>query len=347
MYLDQIRQFFRIKSAISRGTPSELIFFATNKCNGQCKGCLYWPKLNNNKFKDLSYSEIEKIFAPLNKIRRILISGGEPYLRKDFVEICKLFDRNKVDSIYMPTNGISTKTILSQTKEILENFQGNVNVSISIDGTQEVNDNLRGKNAFKKSLGTLCGLIELKKEYLNFRVGVATRILNMNYNDVSRLALYLKKNYPIDYHYIFSVRGRLKEKNLKPPTLEQYKQYIKIQQQIPLVGIKKTIRKSYNNLIIDVLRGNVWPFECVAGKYNGVIESDGEVRLCEILEPIGNLRENNYNFLKIWNSPKADALRKTIKKGNCTRGCTHGCFLIPSFLAHPYIFLKYSLKSTR
>ena len=65
MNLEHIKQFFRLIFPIGRECPSEIIFFVTNKCNSMCKGCLYWSKLNNERFKDLSFDEIKKIFLPL------------------------------------------------------------------------------------------------------------------------------------------------------------------------------------------------------------------------------------------------------------------------------------------
>ncbi|MFW9877258.1 MAG: radical SAM protein [Candidatus Thorarchaeota archaeon] len=332
--------------SVIRNSPSEIIFFVTNKCNSQCKGCLYWPKLNNKKFKDLTFNEIKKIFTPLHKVKRILISGGEPYLRNDFVEICIFFNKKNIDFLFIPTNGILTKKILDQTKKILDNFSGYIKISVSIDGTNEIYKKLRRKNTFRNSLNTLSGLIDLKKEYPNLSVGVSTRILNLNLQNIGKLILYLRKNYDLDFHFVFPIRGKLKEKYIKPPTQEQYKKISKINIDL-YKGINKFMQKTFDCLIMDLLFNRQWPFKCVAGKYNGVIESDGAIRLCEILEPIGSLRGNSYNFDKIWNSRKSNVLRRIIKEGNCSKGCTHGCFLRPSFFVNPYELIKYSIKGIR
>ena len=67
---------------------------------------------------------------------------------------------------------------------------------------------------------------------------------------------------------------------------------------------------------------------CVAGKIFGVIKSNGDVFPCEILDEtkiMGNLKDYNFNFLKLWLTKKNDETRKWIKdtKCNCHWECIY------------------------
>ena len=68
-----------------------LIFFVTSRCNSKCRTCFYWEELNQDT--DLSFEEIERLSATMPRFNEIWLSGGEPTLRADLVEILALFYR--------------------------------------------------------------------------------------------------------------------------------------------------------------------------------------------------------------------------------------------------------------
>jgi len=70
---------------------------------------------------------------------------------------------------------------------------------------------------------------------------------------------------------------------------------------------------------------------CRAGVLNAVVYSNDDVSVCENHEPLGNLGERTFG--EIWNSPEADALRKSIAAKACY--CTNEVFLWPSITFRP------------
>jgi MoaA/NifB/PqqE/SkfB family radical SAM enzyme len=60
--------------------------------------------------------------------------------------------------------------------------------------------------------------------------------------------------------------------------------------------------------------------KCYAGTAGGVIYDEGTVSSCENLAPIGNLRDFDWNFQKLWLSPAMQERRKKASDG-CF--CTH------------------------
>ena len=89
------------------------------------------------------------------------------------------------------------------------------------------------------------------------------------------------------------------------------------------------------NLQIDTLTRNKQVIDCIFGDLMGVIDSNGDVRLCELLEPVGNVKQ--MPFSQIWRSQVADAQRDYIRQ-SCF--CTHECFIVPSILYNPKNYLK-------
>lgn len=331
--------------------PNSLIYFVTSRCNSNCKGCFYWQDLNNVQ-QELTPDELEKMSPSLGKIGYLLISGGEPFLRNDFVELCEvLISQNGVRRVHLPTNGLLPDKVSKGARLLLEGNKDLVlNMTLSLDGFERTNDSLRCKGSFKKTLRSLSLLKELKKDFSNFSIAINTVVSSRNYDEIFDLAKLVNNESGVSEHRIFPIRGVLKTGDLKPVSSEDW---LLLTQK--LSGIKSGyLPKRVNHLrlritllaherlkevMVDALAGKKWPFKCRAGEVVGVLEPDGCVRLCELTRKVGNVRDFDYDFRKVWHSPAANALRKEIETGDCTRGCTHGCFLIPSLMYSPFNFL--------
>src|SRR3954462_12194119 len=93
-----------VSSYRRRPSPPFLVLFINSICNMKCEHCFYWTHLN--KRDDLSVDEIFALSRSLGPIENLNLSGGEPFLRKEFSEICRQFIlQNGVRQIYVPSNG--------------------------------------------------------------------------------------------------------------------------------------------------------------------------------------------------------------------------------------------------
>jgi len=88
------------------------------------------------------------------------------------------------------------------------------------------------------------------------------------------------------------------------------------------------------NLILtqmEVLNGKKWKFKCSAGINDIVLESDGNLRICELTPKLGSLLESSpEDLLK---SERSKKIFEMIKKHDCD--CTHICNLSSS-MTHSY-----------
>lgn len=326
-------------------SPVDIIFFVTNKCNSKCRGCFYWRELNK-RINELKLAEIRKISESIGQISSVHLSGGEPFLRNDLSKILDvIIDVNKPHHINIPTNGILNRVIIRKTRGLLaSNKNFNLSIGLPLDGFKDTHDYLRGvKGHFDKVIRTVNDLCQLRKEFPNLSVYTITTVSNRNYNEIEPLLMFVKKNLHVDMFHYHPIRGVLKDRNLTPPSGEEW---LKLATQLTRYKYSKNNDKiaafffrkgsnALNKIVASSLCGKKWPFVCKAGYRIGVLEPEGSVRLCELTEKIGNLRDFNYDFKKLWWSQEAEKLRNKIKSGDCTRGCTHGCFLVPSFLSNP------------
>lgn len=314
--------------------PDTLIFFITSKCNLFCSHCFYWSSLNQNK--DLNFEEIREFSLSMGKIKNLALSGGEPFLRQDIVEICALFkNNNQIDSLSIPTNGTLPGIIYERVKELLEKTNLNITINLSIDGMREYHDRLRGApGVFDKAIKTYQALAELKKKFNKLKITINPTVTKNNVEEIIKLAGFAREDMPdADYFWLCFVRG-----NTKCPEqiLPDARPLRKLNNEIDRIfykgrNIPTAERRMWDNLFdikIKTLSRKSQAVPCSAGINIGVLDSEGSVRLCELKEPIGNIRK--HSFLDIWNSQLAYLVRKEIKNRKCY--CTHECFIYPSFM---------------
>jgi MoaA/NifB/PqqE/SkfB family radical SAM enzyme len=294
-------------------------------CNSHCKTCNVWKKKSNN----LTISEYKQIFKKLGKSPYWLtLSGGEPFLRKDIVEIClELYKYSKPKIINIPSNGLLTNTIVKNVKlitEICSNSQ--IIVNLSIDNIAEKHDEIRGvPGNYVKVINTFKKLKALNID--NLAIGIHTVISKLNVSGFSGIANELMQLQPDSYiTEIAEQRIELDtmESDITPDiisyctAIDYLIHRIKNGKFKGMNKITQSFRIEYYNLVKKILRDKTQVIPCYAGVTSAQISPDGEVWSCCIkAESMGNLRENDYNFKKIWFSRKMKKERTSIKNKEC------------------------------
>lgn len=318
-------------------TPLQLIFYITNKCNLRCKHCFFWKEINK-KTDELTLNEIRKIAKSIKSLPILSLTGGEPFLRSDISDIVKIFNENtNLNAIVIPTNGFLTEVITNATKKILtENKNINIKIDLSVDDIEEKHDENRGvKGAFERLLKTNNALKRLQKTHSNLSIGCVMTLTNKNQDHILKIYKYVKGRIKPDSIFINYTRGKPRQPEMADIKLENY---TKIINQIKKDYNDETKHNSfyldlikYNNLEIyslvkKTVKGKKCITRCYAGIIDAVLYSNGDIFPCEMLPyKIGNIRDFNYDFRKLWSSERAKNIRKKIQKSHCF--CTHECFL--------------------
>jgi len=325
--------------------PIYLIFGATYKCNSACRTCFNWQSLNKLE-RDLDINEIKSIMNNFNQIMNVVISGGEPFLRNDVVDICEIFyKQNHVEQITIPTNGILTSKIFEFTKNILsiKGPEQKLVINLSIDGIAEKHDYIRGVDGnFQKVLDIYQKLVTLKEKDKSLILNVHTLLCSYNKENIMQIMHYVKNYMPeIAFHSFELLRGSVPDKNIRSLNATEFAEILSRLKNYWLsfdnCSLPAKVLKMYaRNVELSTLTNERRTFDCYAGSISGVIDAVGNVQLCEVLDPVGNLRENNYDFKKIWFSEQADAQRLMIRNRGCW--CTHSCFVSSSL---PFSYRAY------
>jgi MoaA/NifB/PqqE/SkfB family radical SAM enzyme len=327
--------------------PPFLILFINSICNQTCEHCFYWRNLNAKD--DLTVEELRSLSEELGNVETLNLSGGEPFLRKEFGEICRFFIRNnKVRQIYVPTNGtFKDKTIAALEEVFREPSLDLFAVELSLDGMPDFHDSFRGmKNGFARSMETYDALAEMQKTEPRLRIHAISTATSTNLDQIRQLTSYLVKRCPaMDHHNLALIRGDRKNASLEGPALEEYGQLYRFVQSEwakreegrygaivePMLQYAKTRTAQEKRQVVP----------CRAGTLNAVIYANGDVSLCETHAPIGNLRQSS--FRQIWNAEAAWKLRDSIANGDCY--CTNEVFLWPSIVFQPTQLVKILYQS--
>lgn len=332
-----------LKDILSNGrvSPKYLVLFVTNRCNAHCKHCLLGNAVFDYK-EELTLKEIEKIAMSMDDLMFLLPTGGEPFLRDDLAEIVKIFYKEtKVRNVGIPTNGSMTKKITAVVEDILASCPGiDLAIDVSIDGLGQMHDNIRGTpGLFDKAVATYKELKELKKRHPNLNVNGEVTVSSYNENELIRIYNFLTKTLGVDTIITLLTRGKPRDLSAKNFNIAKYENYSRVLEE----GIKKGAMSGHNNfplhdlvnahrivknrLIARTIRKNKRQIPCLAGRLGAAISARGDVLPCELLanKVIGNIRDFNYDFKKIWFSKNADIIRNWIRDKRCF--CTYECYL--------------------
>lgn len=321
-----------------RQTPPILIIFINSICNLACEHCFYWRNLNQRD--DLTFEEFKKLSDELGEFEILNLSGGEPFIRPEFGEICSLFiQKNRVKEIYVPTNGYFTEKTQTQIERTLENQSLKHFVAeISLDGMPEFHNKFRGNpKSFEKAMETYDVLAEMQKKDARLRIHANSVATSDNMDEIWQLTEYLFNRCPsMDHHNLAVIRGDRKNPSLAGPVLRQYSDLYRRVSEVwkvrELGRFGAVVEPMMQWAKIKTMEENRQFVSCTAGIMTGVIYANGDVSLCETHSPLANLREKG-GFFAIWDSQEANDLRRKIKAKQCF--CTQEIALWPSIVFQP------------
>ena len=340
--------------------PDTLYFFVTNSCNMRCKHCFYIGEISSSSSssssscKELDVSEIERIaYSIKGVVKNFIITGGEPFIRKDLDEICSIIvEKGDVNSLALATNGFLTDRIIDFTKRFLEQYpEINLDLQISLDGPKSTHDKLRNlSGAFDHAIRTIHELEDLKRSNSKLNVVINTVVSKYNIDVMPDFYQFVLRNFNVNYMWHFLRQDAIDVNCINPEELLAYKDSSsfnksKIENLLPAreicekfmdftAGIEgdnlltewRMLLKKYH---LDISFNRERAVEkCIALYKGAVLFPDGGVSICEVLKPAANVKDFEYDYLQSWRSADLDKQRKTASQ--CF--CTYPCYLMDSML---------------
>lgn len=143
------------------GAPRFLTYTVTFACNAKCIMCDSWKKPSPG---DLTLGEVADIFGQLPTMDAVRLTGGEPFVRNDLVDIAHLaHDRLNPLVLHVTTNGFLTDRIVKFCEQ--RPREQRLVVLVSIDGMADKHNHVRGRStAWDSATKTLRALAPRQKE---------------------------------------------------------------------------------------------------------------------------------------------------------------------------------------
>ncbi len=288
----------------------------TRRCNLACAHCRassekgHYPDELTTKECFVLIDEIASFTKPV-----IILTGGEPLLRKDVFKIAKYGKDNGLTMVMAPNGTLLTQ---ENVRKCIES--GIKRISISLDGPDEIcHDNLRKvKGAFK---GAIEGIKNAKQGGLEFQINSTITKRNVELlPDIMKLV----KNLGARVHDIFLLvpTGRGMEMKSEELSALEYENVLKLLcQKMKDFPTKVTCAPHFNRLILQnypELKSLVKGKACMGGVSFCFISHLGELQPCGYLElKCGNVRKSGFKEAWLKSQVFNDLRDLSLYKGKC------------------------------
>jgi MoaA/NifB/PqqE/SkfB family radical SAM enzyme len=310
--------------------PVNVAVSIISTCNSRCQTCNIWRDHTPGEGKDLTVEEFDRVFKSLGRMPYwFTVSGGEPFMRKDIVEICKsLYDNCRPAQINIPTNSLVWRPIAERVAAIADHCKDSqLVINLSLDGVGAKHDELRGiPGNFEKVMLVYRQLRELNRP--NLTIGVHSVISNFNVDHFPELHDFVVNQLRPDSFISEIAEERVELGTIGTgitPTGLAYARAVDI-----MAGSSEyeahrgqsrfiqAFRRKYYQLVKRMLETQKQMVPCYAGWASTHIAPNGDVWSCAVrAEPIANLRDYDFDFKRIWLSNLPRPLRKSIRAGEC------------------------------
>jgi radical SAM protein with 4Fe4S-binding SPASM domain len=225
-----------------------LQWHVTERCNWRCKHCYQenyeTPEMNLGQMEEIlvQFIALVKKWKLPKRRARINITGGEPFIRKDFLSFLEIV--NKYSDNFRWTI-LSNGSLL--TEDIAKRLRtlGILSFQLSLEGIEETNDKIRGKGSFQKVLNSIKLLTQA-----NIPTRVSLTLSKQNFREIRELAQLLA---PLNI-------SRLAVRRIAPLGLEknQFRNLVLEPQELrdlysEIEGINKELKEK--NCILRVMGG--------------------------------------------------------------------------------------------
>lgn len=320
------------------GARPLVVWNMTKRCNLRCLHC-YIQAEDRDFSGELATEEGRAFIGDLGELEVpvLLLSGGEPLLRKDFFELAGYATDKKIRTVISTNGTLITKDVADKMTSA-----GIQYVGVSLDGGPETHNKFRGvPNAFEKA-------IEGIRISMNagLRGGVRFTVSQMNYKDLDEVInIVVDEGIPrfCMYHLVYAGRG--KEIAKQDITKEQSRKVIEylVDKSIELhdAGVDVEILTTDNhadgayiynyilknaperaNEVMELLKMHGG---CSAGHKFSNVDNVGDVHACQFWghKTLGNVRDKK--FSEIWNDTENEFLQMMREKPKHLKGKCGTC----------------------
>ncbi len=261
----------------------------TTACNLRCKHCFQgeYPEkyMTLETFKGI-VDTLEK-----NDVYEINLVGGEIFKHKDILEMLRYLNTKNM-AVTIVTNAVA---IDDEAMEVLKQMN-NLFVLVSVDGTRELHDQIRGEGQFDRIMPKI-----LKMHELNMNVEVLCTINAINVNHVKEIAEYWKTiGITVNFNLFKPFSERHEYLTVDP------NKFFKAVEDLLRLRVKEHYRIGISDAsLASYMLGLPEKNECTATMAGLVINTNGKMLTCPYLLEAGYYKESDLpdfseDFIEVW-----------------------------------------------
>jgi Fe-coproporphyrin III synthase len=291
----------------------DLSVITTYRCNSRCSMCNIWKHPTHPDY-EIDLATLSKLPSDFDHIN---ITGGEPTLRKDILEICDTL-YPKAKTLEISTNGLRGNILEKVVKKYPD-----VKIRISVEGFEATNDEIRGeKGGFEKKMEAMNLLVAAGGTDLGF----ATTFQDENIDEIA--ALYqLAEGLKVEFatsalHNAFQFH---KNDNTIYDRVQVAKRVEGLVTDMLKSPSVKTWFRAYMNLgLIAKVLGQDRLHPCTQGTDNVFVDPWGDVYACNVRNDLlmGNLHLQAWD--DIYHGERAEEVRTQVAT------CPQNCWMVSS-----------------
>jgi MoaA/NifB/PqqE/SkfB family radical SAM enzyme len=251
------------------------------------------------------------VYRKLPRMGTINVTGGEPFLRKDLIEVISVL-KAKTSRLVISTNGYFTQRIVDLCKQYPD-----IGIRVSLEGLEAANDELRGiEGGFEHGFNTLKELEKNGIKDIGFGITVSDRNA-MDMLDLYELSAEMNFEFATaaihNSFYFHKYDNRFENPEV---AIEQFK--VLAEKLLSSWRPKKWFRAYFNYGLMNYINGGARLLPCEMAYDSFFLDPYGEILPCNVMEGrMGNLKDSS--FEEIWNSDKAEEIRRKVR--NCNKNC--------------------------
>lgn len=291
----------------------DVAIILTYRCNSKCSMCNIWKNPTLPK-EEVSLETLAKIPKDIDYLN---LTGGEPTLREDLLEIVNLL-YPKAMTLEISSNGLYTNRL----EPIIEKYP-DVKIRLSLDGSELTNNKVRGEeNGFRKKVDGLLRLKELGGCDLGFGMTIqddnaaeAIDIFKLANDNGFELATNVLHNGFQFHKHDNTTYDRLQiAKHLEALIVGMLKTW----------SVKNWFRAYLSLGLIAKTLGHERLLRCTAGSSFAFIDPWSDVYACNVRPDLkmGNLHDQTWN--EIMNGELAKEVRRKVYV------CKQNCWMVGS-----------------
>jgi radical SAM protein with 4Fe4S-binding SPASM domain len=320
--------------------PLKMNLCLTYWCQYRCKTCNIWQRKPTD---ELTTDEVLALVRENPQVTWVDLTGGEIFLRKDIDEILEgiVSGWRRLAILHFPTNGFLTDRIVHSVEQIAGRGPVNTIVTVSLDGDEATNDEIRGiKGGFKRQIETFNALRKIRDVQVVFGVTLSAYNAGRFAETFAACARHCPGLTIDDVHLnVAQVSGHYYGNdglNGMAPTREQVQRELAEYRRLrgrPRKA-KHLLERAFLSYLDDYVKTGRTPMPCHALRASCFVDPWGVVYPCiSYSKPLGRLRETGMRLEPIWNAAETIQVQQEIWQGQCPQ-CWTACEAYQSILGN-------------